>query len=56
MTKGNIYLSGYKNPIELQSYGIEIERQDIIKGSIINIERDYVKNISCQRYKRYINC
>ncbi|WP_438335105.1 DUF6514 family protein [Clostridium cochlearium] len=51
MTKGNIYLSGYKNPIELQSYGIEIERQDIIKGSIINIERDYVKNISCQRYK-----
>lgn len=51
MTKSKICLSGYENPIELQSYGIEIERQDIVKGDIINIERDYVRNISCQRYK-----
>ncbi|BDR65435.1 hypothetical protein K144313037_22820 [Clostridium tetani] len=51
MTKGKISLSGYENPIELQSYGIEIERQDIVKGDIINIERDFVKDISCQRYK-----
>lgn len=31
---------------EIQSYGIEIERRDIVNGILINIERDFVKNIS----------
>lgn len=37
--------------MEVQSYGIEIERQDIQNGSIVNIERDCVKSISPHRHK-----
>ena len=37
--------------IEVQSYGIEIERQDKVEGNIVNIERDYIENISPQRHK-----
>lgn len=51
MTKGKIDLSEYRDTIELQAYGIEIERQDIVEGHMVNIERDFVKSISCQRYK-----
>lgn len=36
---------------EVQSYGIEAERQDIINGEIVNIERDMIKYISPHRYK-----
>ncbi len=35
----------------IQSYGIEIERQDIVDGSVINIERENIKHISPQRHK-----
>ena len=37
--------------VGIQSYGIEVERQDIKDGQILKIERDYVKNISPQRHK-----
>ncbi|OFI07513.1 hypothetical protein CLOACE_03420 [Clostridium acetireducens DSM 10703] len=37
--------------IKVQSYGIEVERQDIINGDIVRIERNYIKNISPERYK-----
>lgn len=37
--------------VGIQSYGIEVERQDIKEGQIVNIEREYVKNISPQRHK-----
>lgn len=35
----------------VQSYGIEIERQDIANGNVVNFERDRVLDISPDRYK-----
>lgn len=32
--------------VQIESYGIEVERRDIVNGFLVNIERDYVKNIS----------
>ncbi|QGU96231.1 hypothetical protein GOM49_15010 [Clostridium bovifaecis] len=43
------FLDGDKQ--EIQSYGIEIERQDIIDGKLVRIERDNVKCISPHRHK-----
>ncbi|AWI07246.1 DUF6514 family protein [Clostridium drakei] len=37
--------------IEVQAYGIEVERQDFLEDKLVNIERDCVKSISTQRYK-----
>lgn len=51
ITKTNINLYNYGITSEVQSYGIEIERKDIINGKIVNLERDGVYNISPQRYK-----
>ncbi|MCH3965867.1 MAG: DUF6514 family protein [Clostridium sp.] len=39
------------NTVPLQSYGIEIERQDILNDHLIDVCRDCVKNISPNRYK-----
>lgn len=36
---------------EVQAYGIEVERQDIVNGEIINIQRDCVASISPYRHK-----
>ena len=35
----------------IQTYGIEVERQDMVNGVMVNLERDCVKSISPQRYK-----
>lgn len=35
----------------VQSYGIEIERQDVVNGNVVNFERDRVLDISPDRYK-----
>lgn len=51
ITKSNITLYDYGVNSELQSYGIEIERKDIVKGKTVNLERDGVYNISPQRHK-----
>lgn len=51
LTKNRISLSVNGEKMEVQSYGIEIERQDILNNSIINIERDGVKSISPHRFK-----
>jgi hypothetical protein len=51
MTKNNLLIRIEETVSEIQSYGIEIERQDIEDGRIVNIERDCVKSISPQRYK-----
>lgn len=37
--------------VEIQSYGIEIERRDVVNDKLINIERDFVKNISPYKSK-----
>ncbi|WP_461205934.1 DUF6514 family protein [Clostridium sp. DL1XJH146] len=47
--KSNFYIEDQEEII--QSYGIEIERQDIVDGSIKNIERENIKHISPQRHK-----
>jgi hypothetical protein len=51
LTKGNITLPLDGEKFDVQSYGIEIERQDSCYGKIINIERDSVSSISPQRHK-----
>lgn len=51
LTKDRISLALGGDEMEVQSYGIEIERQDIANGSIVNIERDCVKSISPHRHK-----
>lgn len=51
MTKGNITFSIKGDKMQVQSYGIEIERQDVLDGVIVNIERDSLESISPQRYK-----
>lgn len=43
--------SGVEKMVLIQSYGIEIERHDVVNDSLVNIERDVVYNISPNRYK-----
>jgi len=40
-----------EDSMEVQTYGIEIERQDMLEDIIINIERESVESISPYRYK-----
>ncbi|MBI6873250.1 DUF6514 family protein, partial [Clostridium aciditolerans] len=51
LLKGNISITYGVDTIEVQSYGIEIERQDLVDGKLVNIERDCVKSISPERHK-----
>lgn len=51
MTKSTIKINGAQLPYELQSYGIEIERQDMIAEKLIKTEKDYIKFISPHKYK-----
>ncbi len=51
LVKNKVSLSLGDDTMEVQSYGIEIERQDILNSSIVNIERDCVKSISPHRHK-----
>ncbi len=37
--------------VSVNSYGIEVERQDIINNNIVNIERESIVNISSYRHK-----
>lgn len=38
---------------EIQSYGIEIERQDYRGNILLNVESDKINHVSPQRYKCY---
>lgn len=51
ITRANILLSEYGINKEVQSYGLEVERRDLVDEKVINIERDNVVNISPQRHK-----
>lgn len=51
LLKSKVHITYGKDTIEVQSYGIEIERQDVIDGKLVNIERDSIKSISPERYK-----
>lgn len=37
--------------IEIQSYGIELERQDFVDGQLTGIERNVIRSISPDRHK-----
>lgn len=51
MTKYSIKMNGTHLPYEMQSYGIEIERQDMLEEKLIKIEKDCIKFISPHRFK-----
>lgn len=56
LTKNNVSISLGADPpdadsMEIQTYGIEIERQDMVEDCIVNIERENVKSISPYRHK-----
>lgn len=51
LTRGHISMNLQCENVIVQTYGIEIERQDYINGIMVNIERDGVENISPQRHK-----
>lgn len=51
LIKSSIDLPSDSEYIKVQSYGIEVERQDIVNDEIINIEREEIKSISPHRYK-----
>lgn len=51
LVKNKISVSMYGEITEIQAYGIEIERQDTTNDTVVSIQRDYVENISPQRYK-----
>lgn len=56
MVKSNICLSSSPDEnIKIQCYGIEIERQDVVNESVVNIQRNCVKIISPYRHKVH-NC
>jgi len=51
LVKSQISVSLDNEPTIMQTYGIEIERQDIVDETVVFIERDCVENISPQRHK-----
>ncbi|NMM62254.1 hypothetical protein HBE96_06050 [Clostridium sp. P21] len=51
LLKNEISITYGTDTVKLQSYGIEVERQDFVDNKLMNIERDSVKSISTQRYK-----
>lgn len=51
LVKSQISVSMYGELTKVQAYGIEIERQDTVNGTVECIQRDCVENISPQRHK-----
>lgn len=51
LTKGNLTLNNANDTINIQSYGIEVERRDFLNGDLVNIDHDGVKNVSSDRFK-----
>ncbi len=51
VTRGYISMEVEEEVVSSQAYGIEVERQDIVDGVVVNIERDSIENISPQRHK-----
>lgn len=51
LVRGQVSLSISGDRVLVQTYGIEIERQDSCNGDVVNIERDCISTISPQRHK-----
>ena len=50
IVKDKVVFSDYSK-LEIQSYGIEVERQDIVNDKLVKVERELVKCISPHRHK-----
>lgn len=51
MIRSEIKITNEEETMEVQAYGIEIERQDTVNNIVVNVERDCIKNISPHRHK-----
>ncbi|MFL0196084.1 DUF6514 family protein [Clostridium sp. WILCCON 0269] len=51
LLKGKAVITYQKDRIEIQSYGIEVERQDILNEKLVNVRRDCIESISPYRHK-----
>ncbi|MBU3160795.1 hypothetical protein KPL37_13700 [Clostridium frigoris] len=51
LIKSEVSVLMYGELTTVNAYGIEIESQNIVDGTIVHIQRDCVENISPQRYK-----
>lgn len=51
LTQNEIALNSGNDDITVTSYGIEVERRDISGNTVVNLEKDSIKNISPQRHK-----
>ncbi|SFB42288.1 DUF6514 family protein [Clostridium frigidicarnis] len=63
MIKKEVVVPFYDCSTPIQGYGIEVERQELVNGVVVNIERDIVATISPYRHKvrellkvLYANC
>lgn len=51
MLKDKLMLTTEGDTMEVQTYGIEVERQDVVNGVLVGVERDSINNISPHRHK-----
>lgn len=51
LVRGNIIMTSDNDKEEIQSYGIEVERQDVVNDELVAIIRDEISNISPHRHK-----
>ncbi|QAT41270.1 DUF6514 family protein [Clostridium sp. JN-9] len=51
MLKNNVSLSYGNDTMEVQSYGIEVERHNIVNGAVREVSVDSIKSISPYRFK-----
>lgn len=51
LIRGFISMKAGSETLPIQGYGIEIERRDMKKGTVVNTEKDSIEYISPQRHK-----
>jgi len=51
LVKSNLIMTSENDAMEVQSYGIEVERQDMLNDELVAIVRENVCNVSPQRHK-----
>lgn len=51
LTKSDVKLDLIYDSINVQAYGIEVERQDVIDGDLVKVVRDSIECISPYRHK-----
>ena len=51
LVRGNIVMTSEDGTMEVQSYGIEVERQDMLNEEVVGINREHINNVSPHRHK-----